>query len=79
MPNLPTFDITDAVTLKRVMDAFDMDPNLTPQQEFKQWLKRALIEEVQRREAVKVTIAAGQQIEQARQESSALLDSGIKT
>lgn len=52
MPNLPTMAINDQATWDRVMTAFNADPVY-----YKKWLKRALIDEVRRTEA----IAAGQQ------------------
>lgn len=47
MPNLPTFTVTQA-TAQRLLDAFDGHTDedgspLTPQQAYKQWLKRNLV------------------------------------
>lgn len=55
MPNLPTFTVTDA-TAARLLKAFEGQKDdetgaaLTPQQAYKRWLKRNLLEYVTHKE-----------------------------
>jgi hypothetical protein len=71
---LPTFTLNDPTTETRLMAAFDQDPNLTAAQEYKRWLKGAIIAEVQRREAAMVQINAANEITTKNQETTTLLD-----
>lgn len=55
MPALPTFDVS-AATATRIMKSFENEKDdetgadLTPQQAYKRWLKRVLMERVTARE-----------------------------
>lgn len=59
MTALPTLDVTDPTTYNRLVAAFHSDPA-----EYKTWLKRALADEVQRRESATIIDTANAQVAQ---------------
>lgn len=74
---LPTFTIDDPALEARLLAAFDTDPELTAIQEYRRWYKAALIEEVKRREAALIAIAAGQEAETKRASAEAEFNAGL--
>lgn len=59
MPTLPTLTVNDQTIYDRLVAAFHSDPN-----EYKTWLKQALANEVQRREASSIISQANAQVAQ---------------
>lgn len=70
MPTLPTLTITDPVVWNRLMAAFKGN-----EAEFKKWLKTALVQELESREAQVVQEEVRKILEAKAQELKGFLDS----
>lgn len=69
MPNLPTLEVEDAVTWGRLMDAFHGSP-----EEYKDWLRQAVRNEVQARELAALQAAAQKEQQDRSAEFEGFLD-----
>ena len=67
MPTLPTFDVS-AATATRLLNAFagekddETGADLTPQQAYRRWLKRVLMERVTAREQAAASAALSNEL-----------------
>lgn len=69
MPTLPTLTVTDQTLYQRLVAAFHSDPA-----EYKAWLKNALRDEVQRREAQAIIDQANANVANNQAQLQAIMD-----